>query len=488
MKVFSMQKSFKNNYEPKAISSLDKDFISAECLKALSLDENPFIDHAREPFLFIDQQLEMSINVILDYLQNKNSTLVLLGEIGIGKTTHLRILLRRGYQHFNFCTLRAKPNTTFAEIEQKIQERWRLSKQPIEETIQSDEYIKRYIETDKHPVLIVDDAHRLQSQELDALLQLKHRVGLQSPHPLGLVLASEPSIQTQLAELEQINPAATQVYQINTRALNATQSENYINFRLEKAGVKNTDLFSPHEMQEFFTRSKGLPRVINKLARTTLVERCQKETTHTKSNNSFAATPSMRLGLILVGLIGLAFVFAALFKKPHENIELGINKDELKQEVIQSKIITPDEQTKNLIAPSNHVQKTPKPYVAPLVLGPLHLEAKTATNDKQTKVLDQSQPFAPDWLLSQKSGSYTIQIVASSNKNNLTAFAAKHFKGKQTAYYQKTGQDKQWFILVYGIYPTREEALTAIEALPSNVKKNRPYPLQINKIQQVIRQ
>ncbi len=486
-----MQESFEDPYDPKAMLSLNADFISPECLEALSLDENPFIDHAREPFLFIDQQLEMSINVVLDYLQKKNSTLVLLGEIGIGKTTHLRILLRRGYQHFNFCTLRAKPNTTFAEIEQKVRERWRLPEQTIEETIQSDEYIKRYIETDKHPVLIVDDAHRLQSQVLDALLQLKHRVGLQSPHPLGLVLASEPSIRTQLAELEQINLAATQVHQINTHAFNATQSENYINFRLEKAGVKNTDLFSPHEIQEFFTHSKGLPRVINKLARAALMEQCQKESTRTTANNNFAATPGMRLGLILVGLIGLTFVFAALLKEPNEDIELEINQDELKQEVIQSKIIEPDEQTKNQIARSSHVQKIPKPYVAPLVLGPLHLEDTTATKDKQdkqTKILYKSQPFAPDWLLTQKSESYTIQIVASPSQENLTAFAAKHFKGKQTAYYQKTSQDKQWFILVYGIYPTRKEALTAIEALPSSVKKNRPYPLKINKIQHIIRQ
>ena len=108
----------------------------------------------------------------------------MLGEIGVGKTTLLRILLRKGYQHFNFCTLRAKSSTTFAQVEQKIKERWRIPENSDDKTIESDEYIKKYIETDKYPVIIIDDAHRLRTHELDSLLQLKHRVGLQSDQKL----------------------------------------------------------------------------------------------------------------------------------------------------------------------------------------------------------------------------------------------------------------------------------------------------------------
>ena len=127
------------------------------------------------------------------------------------------------------------------------------------------------------------------------------------------------------------------------------------------------------------------------------------------------------------------------------------------------------------------------------MLAPLQIEDKVDTKVKQEQKANnknevQTQPFAPTWLLEQKPGAYTIQIVASLSQENLFAFAKKHFVGKKTAYYQKPGQDKQWFILVYGIFPTRAEALTAIEALPPSLQKNQPYPLQINKIQQVIRQ
>ncbi len=498
-----MQESFEDRYNPDPILNLDADFISVECLEKLGLDENPFIDHARDPFLFIDEQLEMSINVLMDYLQNQNSTLVLLGEIGIGKTTQLRALLRKGYQHFNFCTLRAKPKTSFADVEKKIQERWRLPEQDIDETLQIDEYIKRYIETDKHPVLIIDDAHRLQNQVLDALLQLKHRVGLQSPQALGLVLASEPSIQTQLAELEQINPAATQIYQINARAFDATQCENYINYRLKKAGAIDGALFTPEQIQEFYTKSQGLPRIINKLAREALSKQCQQNSQSTTSAFKFASNPSMRLGLILAGLIGLAFIIGTLSKKPPQDVELDLKKTEMEHETKPKEVVELDTETSseteissefdNQTAPIIKPQEISKPYVAPLVLAPLQIENKVDTKVIQEQTTKnksevQTEPFTPDWLLKQKPDTYTIQIVASPSQENLFAFAKKHLEGKQTAYYQKSGQNKQWFILVYGIFPTREEALTTIDALPPSLQKNQPYPLQINKIQQVIRQ
>ena len=492
-----MQESFEDNYSPDAILNLDSEFISVECLEKLGLDENPFIDHARDPFLFIDQQLEMSINVLVDYLQNQNSTLVLLGEIGVGKTTQLRVLLRKGYQQFNFCTLRAKPKTSFAEIEKKILERWRLPEHEIDEAPQTDEYIKQYIETGKHPVLIIDDAHRLQNQVLDALLQLKHRVGLQSPKALGLVLASEPSIQTQLAELEQTNPAATHVYQINARAFDATQCEKYINYRLIKAGATHTSLFSPEKIQEFYTKSQGLPRIINKLAREALSKQCQQSPQRATSAYKFAATPGMRLGLILVGLIGIAFIIGTLLKKPPEVVELDLNKTEIGHETKAKEVVELDteksSETEGQTTQISKPQEISKPYVAPLVLAPLQIEDKVDTKVKQEQKANiesevQTQPFTPNWLLEQQPEAYTVQIVASPSQDNLFAFAKKHFVGKQTAYYQKPGQDKQWFILVYGIFSTRAEALTAIEALPPSLQKNQPYPLQINKIQQVIRQ
>jgi len=531
-----MQKSSEQRYSTHAIDKLGMDFISIECLEKLGLDQNPFIDHARDPFLFSGKQLEVSMSVLVDYLINQNSTIVLLGEVGIGKTTHLRTLLRKGYQQFNFCTLRAKPKITFAEIEQKIKERWRLPQNADDDGIQLDidshehlttsGHIKKYIEDNKQPVLIIDDAHRLQNNVLDELLKLKHHVGLQSPHTMGLVLASEPVLQIQLSELEQINPAATQIYQINVRSFDVSQCKEYIQYRMDKAGVSSETLFSSEKVTEIYTRSKGLPKHINKLAREEISKLCEENTTTINTTSRLKSSPSMRLGLILAGLIGLAAIFAAVTNnssQPDESVSLDLNKPKIEQESIATKnqtlatksknesdktskkeeITTKQKQTSAVSKPSK--KPIAKPYVAPLVLGPLQDSQPSAqaepqkkqpkptsspkTVDKQTKAKDPAQSLhSSDWILEQDPKAYTIQIVASPNEDNLQDFAKKNSLNENTAYYKKSSADKNWFVLVHGIYSSREDALSGIEALSDSLKKNTPYPIQIKYLQEVIRQ
>ncbi len=529
-----MQKPSEQRYSTNAIDNIGMDFISIECIEKLGLDQNPFIDHARDPFLFSDKQLEMSMNVLVDYLVNQNSTIVLLGEVGIGKTTHLRALLRKGYQQFNFCTLRAKPKISFAEIEQKIKERWRLPQNIDENELQADidsnehlatnEHIKKYIEDNKQPVLIIDDAHRLQNNVLDDLLKLKHHVGLQSPHTMGLILASEPALQTQLAELEQINPAATQIYQINVRSFDMNQCKEYIQYRMNKAGVNYETILNSEKISEIYTRSKGLPKHINKLAREEISKLCEKKTTATNTTYKLKSSPSMRLSLILAGLIGLAVIFAALtnrFSKPDETVSLDLSKPKTEQESIDTKdqavatkpknesnkksnkeeIATKQKQASAVSKPSN--KSIAKPYVAPLVLGPL-LDSSPSTQTKsqnkqlkptsspktvgkQAKTKNSTQSLhSSDWILEQDPKAYTIQIVASPNENNLQDFANKNSLKENTAYYKKSSADKNWFVLVHGIYSSREDALRGIETLSDSLKKNTPYPVQLKYLQEVI--
>lgn len=525
-----MQKSSDNRYSAQAIENMDVDFISVECLEKLGLDQNPFIDHARDPFLFVDKQLEMSMNVLIDYLLNQNSTIVLLGEVGIGKTTQLRMLLRKGYKQFNFCTLRAKPKTSFSEIEEKILERWRLPRLSDEdaglldidsnENITTDEHIRRYIEDDKHPVLIVDDAHRLQNDVLDKLLKLKHHVGLKSPKAMGLILASEPGIKTQLAELEQTNPAATQIYQINVRAFDSNQCENYIQYRMNKAGAISDASFSSEKITGIYTRSKGLPKLVNKFAREEISQMCEKNDVAIGSSNKLKSNPSMRLGLILAGLVALVALLAALSKcsnetETHETIGLDIEKTKQKNNDPSPKSESKSgNQTKPKTSstPNDHSENSAiaKPYVAPLVLGPLQddkkedpslkqntnttssIEKPVTTSQKKTpdasKPADKSSSYSSDWIMKQDPNAYTVQIVASPNEGNLIEFANKNSLIDNTAYYQKTSADKTWFVLVHGIHTSRDDALQSIEKLSDRLKKNTPYPIQIKYLQELIRQ
>ncbi len=472
-----MSKSSENIRGPKTMAR--SDVLSPQCLEKSGLAENPFTSHAKAPLIFVDKQLEESINGLVEHLQNQNSTVILVGEAGVGKTTHLRMLLREGRQKFNFCTIRARLSTSFAEIEKKIQERWQLPaalKQDAGHPIQSHEYVKRYIEAGNHPVLLIDDAQRLQDQVLDATLQLKHRVGLQSSQVLGLVLSAESNIQKQLSTLEQTHAATAPTYQVTVQKFDVTRCEKYISYRLKQAGAAHTDLFSRKQLKKFYVSSKGLPGIINTLACATLAARCRQP-----SRRPVTA----RLGSILAGLIGLAFIAGVLINKPQEAVAPDTGKSVLEpaaEPEIEASATVEDE-----ASPVSAPKKATQPYAtlaAPLA--PLQTNGATDTNSKQAETIAAKQPLSSRWLLTQDPEAYTIQIASSQNREYLFVLAKKHLNNKPNAYYQS--RTKTWFILVYGIFPSHEEALAVIETLPAELRKYSPHPLQLNKIQQVIRQ
>jgi len=554
MSEFLMQESSKESENPSIMNNREEDFVSIACLEKLGMDENPFVDHARDPYLYIDDQLEMSINVLIDYLQNQNSTLILLGEIGIGKTTLLRLLLRKGYQDFNFCTLRAKKNLSFEEIEDKIKQRWSLGQTGSADELTTDEYIKQFIESKKCPVLVIDDAHRLDTRNLDLLFQLKHRVGLQSSSTLGLILSAEPTIQVQISELEQSNPAATHVYQTNVRTFDNSQCEKYINFRLEKAGIDDVDFFDSETKKRIYEASLGLPRVINRLSRIEIVKKSKRHSEISKiATEHTNQSKTKQIAMLALGLLGLAVLAFVFIKKPND-VAVPANEQEIVQTEQEKAVVNKTINKKNKLNIENNSEENKnikKPYVAPLVLGKLKLDeaaeetssSKSSTEEalaeKEKSVVkpkkeivkevvkentpqlakqeseQASKPvpqiskddasdevnkaqdgalqtnavnlYAPSWLLEQSPEAFTIQIVASPNENNLADFNDKYLAGQLTAYYKKTRDDKQWYVLVHGIYSTRDQAVSAISAMPETIKKNKPYPLQLKYIQEVIR-
>ena len=104
----------------------EPNLLTEEDLSKLGLREHPFVEHAEDAYLYSDSQLEMTSNIIMEYLTNPATTIVLTGEDGVGKTTFLRKVLRLGYQQYQFCTLRVNEDTDFEYIENKIKQRWVL--------------------------------------------------------------------------------------------------------------------------------------------------------------------------------------------------------------------------------------------------------------------------------------------------------------------------------------------------------------------------
>jgi DamX protein len=93
----------------------------------------------------------------------------------------------------------------------------------------------------------------------------------------------------------------------------------------------------------------------------------------------------------------------------------------------------------------------------------------------------------PDWILLQNKDFYTLQLMASSEKNILQRYIKQMSALRdQSAYYQMKRNGKDWYGLIYGIYPTADAAKAASKQLPESLGK--PFMQQINNIQVRIRE
>jgi general secretion pathway protein A len=118
-------------------------------------------------------------------------------------------------------------------------------------------------------VLVIDDAHLLPSSSLDEL-RLLTSFDQDSRDELTLILAGHPQLESNLRLA--VNEALAQriVIRVHLRPLRSEEVEAYLGFRLELAG-RTAKLFLPDAVEAIYRASRGVPRLIDRLAEHSLL-------------------------------------------------------------------------------------------------------------------------------------------------------------------------------------------------------------------------
>lgn len=77
--------------------------------------------------------------------------------------------------------------------------------------------------------------------------------------------------------------------------------------------------------------------------------------------------------------------------------------------------------------------------------------------------------------------SYTLQLSSSSNQANLNAWAKKQ-NVPNYLIYQTERNGKPWYVLVSGVYASKEEAERAVSGLSAGVQSNKPWTKPIHQV------
>ena len=215
---------------------------------------------------------------LLDYAQGRElstefSTLtedggigLLIGEVGIGKTTAIRAFLNTvGERAFKVCYAGSSKHST-AILQDFTQQ---MGYQPAHQRAAllrqlSDAISQLWTEQRKKTLLILDDAQATEESLLEDL-RLLTNFEIDSHEPMILLLVGHPSLQNRLRKPIHLALWDRLRMLFRLEGLSLEETHQYIEQHLKAAGG-SPDLFTPEARVAVFEHSQGIPRRINRLA------------------------------------------------------------------------------------------------------------------------------------------------------------------------------------------------------------------------------
>jgi general secretion pathway protein A len=227
--------------------------------------ESPFSLSPDPAFFYRSEQHEEALANLVYGVQARKGFIVLSGEVGTGKTTMLECLrdyLESQYIEFAFLfNSRINVEQFFEMIAYDLDlPCTRTSKTEV--LFALNQLLVEQAQDGRTVVLILDEAHNLEwevLEEVRLLGNLENRNG----KLLQIILAGQPELDRKLdaPNLRQLKQRI--VLRCTLQPFTLRDAVEYIQSRLERAGMSNQTIFSEELMAEIHLRAQGIPRVIN---------------------------------------------------------------------------------------------------------------------------------------------------------------------------------------------------------------------------------
>ncbi len=230
------------------------------------LTAKPFSLVPDPKFLYLSKTHKKALHYLQYGLQEGAGFILLTGEVGSGKTTILKNFVR----NLDGDTVLATVFNTSLNGDQllaAVNEEFGLvtdgrDKRALQRDL-NDFLIRQYADSIR-PILIVDEAQNLTTQSLEEV-RLLSNLETDGTKLLQIILVGQPELQEILAQhnLRQLRQRIAVSCHLSSLSLD--EIEEYIQYRLEKAGNRDAVSFDIGAMEVIYRYSGGIPRLINRI-------------------------------------------------------------------------------------------------------------------------------------------------------------------------------------------------------------------------------
>ena len=226
---------------------------------------NPFELAPDSEVLFLSETHKEGLATLRYGILSNKGFLLLTGGVGTGKTTLINVLVKSLKPAVKVCVL-SNPILASTEFLYFIASKLGMPdfKNKVKFLQDFSELLAKCVKNKEKILLIIDEAHVLPVKLLEEIRLLSNLAG-DGRNVLSIFLVGQPELLDRLAH-ERLLPLRQRIgIRFHLVAFSLEDTVQYILFRLNRAGARNTGFFSEEAVKMIHQTTHGNPRLINTL-------------------------------------------------------------------------------------------------------------------------------------------------------------------------------------------------------------------------------
>lgn len=500
----------------------------AAYITQLALHANPFSHHNLPGAFYEGITVSQRLNLILHLLRASNKICLITAAQGMGKTALLNALQQKEAEDLRFCRIQASDNTTLQQINQACIAAFGAPDDALQHD-NSEQLLRQRLQQLNqlhiHPVLLIDDVDLLSitvKQQLAVWLHWQR----EENYLLKAVFSCTDKQATATLQNERFQPLAL-------APIPEDETGDYLLQRMVAAGFLGELPFTIKQLKRFHQQSKGSPVELNHLAHQALLgvntgSQIPKWLAFSRLQRPEWTRWLTWLPVLVVLILLLVFqkqinqwlkqadevtldspeifegeadLTTVIIEKPAlisaeqaERQQLVDLLEELAQQDSSAEVM-PEAMLNDETAAA--LEDDREAVVALIELSPAQPQtdaverisdpALVLPSAQETKPTNNSGIKDAAWILSQNSRHYSFQMMGSWDRTELVAFVERHRLTGNVAIFASMRDDKVWYALIYGIYPSRQTAINASNEWSAPLNGLPNWLRRLDSVQQQIR-